>query len=82
MGRKLLLTVRKCRSNERQKLKDKKVQKLKLAKKASEIKRVYGGPLDFINTHHNVNMTSNTTNSASDTATAGVSQLMDAKGEF
>ena len=47
MGRKLHLTVRKRRSNERQKLKERKLQMLKEAEEAYTIKRVYGGPLHW-----------------------------------
>ena len=45
MGRKLPLTVRKRRSNERQKIKEKKLQILKAAEEARTIKHVYGGSL-------------------------------------
>ena len=46
MGRKLLLTVRKHGSNERQKSKERKLHLLKLAEEARIIKYVYGGPLE------------------------------------
>ena len=46
MGRKLHLTVRKRRTNERQNITERKLQLLKLAKEARKIKRVYGGPLE------------------------------------
>ena len=46
MGRKLHLTVRKCRSNERQNFKERKLQMLKLAEEAHKVKHVYGGPLE------------------------------------
>ena len=46
MGRKLHLTVRKRRINERQNIKERKLQLSKLAKEARIIKRVYGGPLE------------------------------------
>jgi len=55
---------------------------LNLAQKAGEINHVYGGPLSFKNSHQNVDMTFNTTDYTSDTTTAGVKQLMDAKGNF
>lgn len=46
MGHKLHLTVRKRRSKERQNIKKRKLQLLKLAEEARKIKRVYGGPLE------------------------------------
>ena len=46
MGRKLLLTVHKRRSNERQKSKERKLHLLKLAEEARKIKCVYDGPLE------------------------------------
>ena len=46
MGRKFHLTVCKRRTNERQNIKERKLQLLKLAKEARKIKRVYGGPLE------------------------------------
>lgn len=46
MGRKLHLTVCKRRSNERQNIKERKLQMLKLAEEARKVKRVYGGPLE------------------------------------
>ena len=45
MGQKLPLTVRKCRSNERQKIKERKLQILKAAEETRTIKHVYGGSL-------------------------------------
>ena len=45
MGRKVHLTVCKHRSNERQKIKERKLQMLNLFKEVRKIKRVYGGPL-------------------------------------
>ena len=45
MGRKLPLTVHKRRSNERQKIKERKLQILKAAEEARTIKYVYGGSL-------------------------------------
>ena len=47
MGRKVHLTVRKRRSNERQKVKERKLQLFNLFEEAHKIKRVYGGPLEL-----------------------------------